>query len=85
MRAPRTATQGVSLGWTALWLGLAGSFLHLINLVFHEAGHVLFAPFGSFMMMQKSRDVIGKPSSWRSAGWPIPFSLLVLPDAAIVD
>jgi len=24
--------------------------MHLVNLVFHEAGHVLFAPFGSFMM-----------------------------------
>ena len=24
--------------------------MHLINLVFHEAGHVVFAPFGSFMM-----------------------------------
>jgi hypothetical protein len=49
----------------ALWLGLSAwtisllraplpalgdSFLHLINLVFHEAGHVVFAPFGSFMM-----------------------------------
>jgi hypothetical protein len=29
---------------------VAASFLHLINLPFHEAGHVLFAPFGSFMM-----------------------------------
>lgn len=26
------------------------SFLHLINLPFHEAGHLFFAPFGSFMM-----------------------------------
>jgi hypothetical protein len=25
------------------------SFLHLPNLVFHEAGHVLFMPFGEFM------------------------------------
>jgi hypothetical protein len=25
------------------------SFLHLVNLVFHEAGHVVFAPFGAFM------------------------------------
>jgi hypothetical protein len=25
------------------------SFLHLPNLVFHEAGHVLFSPFGRFM------------------------------------
>jgi hypothetical protein len=26
-----------------------GSFLHLVNLVFHEAGHVVFAPFGPFV------------------------------------
>jgi hypothetical protein len=26
-----------------------GSFLHVVNLPFHEAGHMLFAPFGSFM------------------------------------
>jgi hypothetical protein len=25
------------------------SFLHLVNLVFHEAGHVLFSPFGRFI------------------------------------
>jgi hypothetical protein len=28
-----------------------GSILHLPNLVFHEAGHILFAPFGRFMMV----------------------------------
>ena len=28
---------------------LANSFLHLPNLVFHEAGHILFLPFGRFM------------------------------------
>jgi hypothetical protein len=27
-----------------------GSFLHLVNLPFHEAGHLFFAPFGSFLM-----------------------------------
>jgi hypothetical protein len=27
----------------------AESFLHLINLPFHEAGHVIFIPFGRFM------------------------------------
>lgn len=27
------------------------SFLHLINLPFHEAGHLLFMPFGRFMMV----------------------------------
>jgi len=27
------------------------SFLHLINLPFHEAGHLMFMPFGRFMMV----------------------------------
>ena len=27
----------------------AGSFLHLPNLIFHEAGHVIFSPFGRFV------------------------------------
>jgi hypothetical protein len=27
------------------------SFLHLVNLPFHEAGHVLFMPFGRFLMI----------------------------------
>lgn len=26
-----------------------GSFLHLPDLIFHEAGHVIFSPFGRFM------------------------------------
>jgi hypothetical protein len=29
--------------------GVMDSFLHMPNLVFHEAGHVLFSPFGRFM------------------------------------
>lgn len=29
---------------------VGSSFLHLVNLVFHEAGHVLLAPFGSFFL-----------------------------------
>src|SRR6187549_1992007 len=28
---------------------IGASFLHLINLPFHEAGHILFSPFGAFM------------------------------------
>ena len=28
---------------------IGASFLHLINLPFHEAGHILFSPFGEFM------------------------------------
>jgi hypothetical protein len=35
-------------GLNAEYLG--GSFLHLVNLPFHEAGHVLFSPFGRFLM-----------------------------------
>ena len=30
---------------------LNNSFMHLINLVFHEAGHVIFRLFGQFMMV----------------------------------
>ena len=31
------------------WLLTNGSFLRLINLPFHEAGHILFSPLGEFM------------------------------------
>jgi hypothetical protein len=37
--APLAATPGSA----------AASFLHLPNLIFHEAGHVIFMPFGRFM------------------------------------
>jgi hypothetical protein len=33
----------------AMGVSAAASVLHLPNLVFHEAGHVLFTPFGHFM------------------------------------
>lgn len=41
-------------GWTFIMTPLetnytGESFLHLINLPFHEAGHVIFIPFGRFM------------------------------------
>ncbi len=40
-------------GWrlAALPMGpaIADSFLHLINLPFHEAGHILFSPLGPFL------------------------------------
>jgi hypothetical protein len=43
-------------GWTFIVMPLESnytgeSFLHLINLTFHEAGHVIFMPFGRFMMI----------------------------------
>lgn len=42
-------------GWTFITTPLetndtGESFLHLINLPFHEAGHIMFMPFGRFMM-----------------------------------
>ena len=52
--------RGLFLGLLALWWlrllfvpchgeGLMRSVLHLIDLPFHEAGHVIFMPFGDFM------------------------------------
>ncbi|MCS6898056.1 MAG: hypothetical protein NZM29_08800 [Nitrospira sp.] len=43
-------------GWTLITAPLetnstGESILHLVNLVFHEAGHVFFSPFGRFMMI----------------------------------
>lgn len=32
------------------WERVGGSFLHLVNLPFHEFGHILFSPMGPFMM-----------------------------------
>jgi hypothetical protein len=44
------------LSWTVSFLRhgldsehLMGSFLHLVNLPFHEAGHIFLAPFGRFL------------------------------------
>lgn len=33
------------------WEAIGGSFMHNINLPFHEFGHVLFSPLGRFMMI----------------------------------
>ena len=38
-------TAGVS------WEKIGSSFMHLINLPFHEFGHILFMPLGEFMMI----------------------------------
>lgn len=50
----RVALVGLLVVWTAKFAfadadGVMGSFLHVVNLVFHEAGHVLFSPFGTFL------------------------------------
>jgi hypothetical protein len=46
----QTATTGYQdvVGETAPW---SYYLLHRVNLVFHEAGHVLFSPFGDFLMV----------------------------------
>lgn len=33
------------------WEKIGSSFMHLINLPFHEFGHIFFMPFGEFMMI----------------------------------
>lgn len=56
-QAPRWFFLALLSWWTLRFVShpldgdyVAGSFLHLINLPFHEAGHIIFSPFGSFMM-----------------------------------
>ena len=43
-------------GWSFIlgglsWTSIGSSFLHSVNLPFHEFGHVLFSPFGRFMTL----------------------------------
>lgn len=56
IRAARIALLLLLTYWT--WRLLAhpmqqevvgGSFLHIVDLMFHEAGHMIFSPFGEFM------------------------------------
>jgi hypothetical protein len=56
-QAPRWLFLALLSWWTLRFVShplngdyIGGSFLHLINLPFHEAGHIIFSPFGSFMM-----------------------------------
>ena len=60
-RTPSAPSPGVVLPCGLVWSSgqlpiayarcLSSAALHaLINLVFHEAGHIIFAPLGSFMM-----------------------------------
>lgn len=43
---------GWRIGSMDIRLGeVGGSFMHAVNLVFHEAGHVLFLPFGRFLQI----------------------------------
>jgi hypothetical protein len=52
----RAAALVLLAAWTAAFVRhgvdgeyLAGSFLHLVHIPFHEAGHVLLSPFGRFL------------------------------------
>lgn len=52
----RAGLLGLLALWTLAFLArgldaasLMGSFLHLVHLPFHEAGHVLLSPFGQFL------------------------------------
>jgi len=56
VRAGRVILLLLLVWWTWLFLAwpmrqdvIGASFLHLISLPFHEAGHILFAPFGELM------------------------------------
>ena len=56
-QAPRWLLLALLSWWTVRFVShpldgdlVGASFLHLINLPFHEAGHIIFSPFGSFMM-----------------------------------
>ena len=54
----RCALYALFLVWGLYFIALdlrtneiGQSFMHRVNLVFHEAGHVIFLPFGHFMMV----------------------------------
>lgn len=54
----RVALFAAFLAWGLYFISLdlrtneiGASFMHRINLVFHEAGHVIFMPFGQFMQI----------------------------------
>ena len=51
--AGRLFLLALLLRWTVVFLAwplredvIGSTFLHLINLPFHEAGHIIFSPFG---------------------------------------
>ena len=56
-RAGRTFLWIMVARWTWIFLAwpmredtIGASFLHVVSLPFHEAGHIFFAPFGDLMM-----------------------------------
>ena len=57
VRAGRVILLLLLVRWTWLFLAwpmredvIGASFLHVVSIPFHEAGHVVFAPFGRLMM-----------------------------------
>lgn len=56
--AGRTLLWTILVAWSIWFIGggidataIMGSFLHGVDLAFHEFGHVFFRPFGEFMMI----------------------------------
>jgi hypothetical protein len=56
-RAGRALLWIVLVRWTWIFLvwpmredTIGSSFLHIVSLPFHEAGHIIFSPFGDLMM-----------------------------------
>src|SRR5437867_721256 len=56
--AGRVLVYGLLIFWGVKFIAtpmetnyVGGHFMHLINLPFHEAGHLIFSPFGRFMMV----------------------------------
>src|SRR5437879_11188757 len=54
--AGRVLMYGLLISWGLKFIAtpmetnyVGGHFMHLINLPFHEAGHLIFSPFGRFM------------------------------------
>lgn len=54
MRTAFLAAVAIWAGWLVShgidWEIIGGSFMHNVNLAFHEFGHVFFSPFGTLMM-----------------------------------
>jgi hypothetical protein len=54
MKIPQLIFLAALALWTAVLLvspldAAMNSFVHMVNLVFHEAGHIILSPFGRFM------------------------------------
>src|SRR5437879_11444057 len=60
--AGRVLVYGLLIFWGVKFIAtpmetnyVGGHFMHLINLPFHEAGHLIFSPFGRFIDRKSTR------------------------------